>query len=464
MVSLTQEATTASSPTTPSKPRPPNSPPAKSTDQAKAQALYDYVCATNIRYIGVAFGIGRYQPHTAAEILANQYGDCKDKHTLLAAMLAAEGIQSDAVLIGAGVRFNEPVPSPAAFNHLITHLTLDGKPVWLDTTAEVAPFPACSSSSPARQAIARHSQHRTRHHRPHPARALAADSIVLDSSGSLDDTGVSTTRLVLTFSGDSAIVARAAFRQMQPAQYDQYVQVFSKAIGFSGTASNPDVSRATEHHPALPSSATTTSAEKAGDWEHLKTIPQLMYPSASPASPTSIPPCMPFSSARPPLPKIPPPAWKAARRLGQSLTCPRTSTPSAPMAPTTSPSRFDAGTMYVERRLVILAKKVPVSDWKTYKEWVDKVNPGMNPLHPAHPRQQVREHRPHRVHPNLSAPSDAGLSAKQVEEALNSHDPIFKNTVAYSLAIPQKPDGRRPDPSPNRQSSFRRRPPPSSSP
>ncbi len=40
-----------------------------------------------IRYIGVSFGIGRYQPHRLGSP-ANQ-GDCKDKHTLSAATLAA---------------------------------------------------------------------------------------------------------------------------------------------------------------------------------------------------------------------------------------------------------------------------------------------------------------------------------------------------------------------------------------
>jgi hypothetical protein len=124
----------------------------KSTDEDKARALYAYV-ATNIRYIGVAFGIGRYQPHAAAEILSNQYGDCKDKHTLLAAMLAAAGIRSDAVLIGAGVRFNQAVPSPASFNHLITRVTLGGKPVFLDTTAEVAPWSMLVLATRDRQAL-----------------------------------------------------------------------------------------------------------------------------------------------------------------------------------------------------------------------------------------------------------------------------------------------------------------------
>ena len=47
----------------------------------------------------MSFGIGRLQPHTAAEVFRNQYGDCKDKHTLLQAMLAAEKIEAEPVLI-----------------------------------------------------------------------------------------------------------------------------------------------------------------------------------------------------------------------------------------------------------------------------------------------------------------------------------------------------------------------------
>ena len=50
----------------------------KTTDEAKIRALYDYT-ATQIHYIGVALGQGRYQPHLASEVLTNQYGDCKTK-------------------------------------------------------------------------------------------------------------------------------------------------------------------------------------------------------------------------------------------------------------------------------------------------------------------------------------------------------------------------------------------------
>jgi transglutaminase-like putative cysteine protease len=52
-------------------------------DAAKLQALYGFV-STQYRYIGIAFGIGRYQPHAADDVLTNTYGDCKDKHRLLA--------------------------------------------------------------------------------------------------------------------------------------------------------------------------------------------------------------------------------------------------------------------------------------------------------------------------------------------------------------------------------------------
>ena len=61
------------------------------TPSEKAHRLYDFV-AQNIRYVSLSFGVGRLQPHQASEVLQNGYGDCKDKHTLLQALLHAQGI------------------------------------------------------------------------------------------------------------------------------------------------------------------------------------------------------------------------------------------------------------------------------------------------------------------------------------------------------------------------------------
>ena len=38
------------------------------TDLEKTEALYDYV-AKNFRYVSLSLGLGRYQPHAAADVL-----------------------------------------------------------------------------------------------------------------------------------------------------------------------------------------------------------------------------------------------------------------------------------------------------------------------------------------------------------------------------------------------------------
>jgi len=108
------------------------------SDLEKVRAIYNYV-ARNIRYVSLSFGVGRFQPHFAAEVLAHQYGDCKDKATLLEAMLEAVGIKASPALLQASGRMEE-IPTPFEFDHAITYLVLDGKEMWLDSTLGVAPF------------------------------------------------------------------------------------------------------------------------------------------------------------------------------------------------------------------------------------------------------------------------------------------------------------------------------------
>src|ERR1700733_4374311 len=123
-------------------------------DLQKTEALYDFV-AKNFRYVSLSLGVGRYQPHAASEVLHDQYGDCKDKHTLLASLLEAEGLHASSVLINSSRKLDPDVPSPSQFDHVITMLPLEVKgtkekgmekgtkekeEVWMDTTAEVGPF------------------------------------------------------------------------------------------------------------------------------------------------------------------------------------------------------------------------------------------------------------------------------------------------------------------------------------
>jgi len=125
----------------------------KSDDTEKVKALYDYV-SRNIRYVSLSFGLGRYQPHAASEVLANGYGDCKDKNTLLAALLQSQGIESSSVLIGAQHKLDPDVPSPSQFDHVITRVPVAGKEIWLDSTSGVMPFSMLMPQLRDKQALA----------------------------------------------------------------------------------------------------------------------------------------------------------------------------------------------------------------------------------------------------------------------------------------------------------------------
>jgi hypothetical protein len=75
----------------------------------------------NLQYISIQIGVGRYRPHSATEVFAKSYGDCKDKANLMRAMLKAIKIEAYPVLIFSGdpTYVREDWASPRQFNHCI---------------------------------------------------------------------------------------------------------------------------------------------------------------------------------------------------------------------------------------------------------------------------------------------------------------------------------------------------------
>ncbi|ACO32067.1 MULTISPECIES: DUF3857 and transglutaminase domain-containing protein [Acidobacterium] len=73
----------------------------------------------NIRYVGVEIGIGGLKPHPADAVLEDRYGDCKDKVTLMIAMLDAVGIHSTYVLVDTHRGFVSPHVPSIDGNHAI---------------------------------------------------------------------------------------------------------------------------------------------------------------------------------------------------------------------------------------------------------------------------------------------------------------------------------------------------------
>jgi len=98
------------------------------TPLEKMKALAGYV-QRQIRYVAIEIGIGGYQPHSAPEVFTNQYGDCKDKVTLLSTMLSEVGIESYYVLIDTKRGAVTPEVPAMNFDHAILAIRLpDGTP------------------------------------------------------------------------------------------------------------------------------------------------------------------------------------------------------------------------------------------------------------------------------------------------------------------------------------------------
>ncbi|HVH67748.1 MAG TPA: DUF3857 domain-containing protein [Gemmatimonadales bacterium] len=202
-------------------------------------ALYDYV-TNQFRYVSLSFGLGRYQPHAAAEVLSNQYGDCKDKHTLLAALLRAIGVQSAPVLISSERELDPEMPSPLQFDHLITYVRARADTLWLDATPAGAPFGFLWSALRGKGALlmpldGAPSLVRT------PATTPVAPFQHVVVQGALDDLGKLSATVRYTLRGDAEVAMRELFRQIPSERLPSFVQTFAQQEGLNGTASSPSV-------------------------------------------------------------------------------------------------------------------------------------------------------------------------------------------------------------------------------
>jgi predicted transglutaminase-like cysteine proteinase len=96
----------------------------KATPLQKMQAIGQFV-QHDIRYVSIDLGIGGMQPHSAPDVFAHRYGDCKDKATLVRSMLREIGVDSYHVVINAERgSVTGDMPAHNGFNHVITAIKL----------------------------------------------------------------------------------------------------------------------------------------------------------------------------------------------------------------------------------------------------------------------------------------------------------------------------------------------------
>ncbi len=89
-----------------------------------------------VRYFGIEIGASSHQPSPPDLVLEQRFGDCKDKVTLLAALLRQLGVPVQPVLVSTRLRgdIKDLLPGPLAFDHVIARVELDGSALYLDPT------------------------------------------------------------------------------------------------------------------------------------------------------------------------------------------------------------------------------------------------------------------------------------------------------------------------------------------
>jgi tetratricopeptide (TPR) repeat protein/transglutaminase-like putative cysteine protease len=190
------------------------------TPEERLAALYAFV-STQIRYISLAFGAGRLEPRAASQVLATQYGDCKDKHVLLASLARAIDLQIEPVLISSVATLDEMIPTPSQFDHVISVRTAADTAAWhwMDSTSGALPPGVLLEPLRDKRALlvptgatARAAAIVTT-----PANSGEANRMTVDITGSMTPE-LLTARVVRRITGDAEYVLRMGIRSSPPPQ------------------------------------------------------------------------------------------------------------------------------------------------------------------------------------------------------------------------------------------------------
>jgi tetratricopeptide (TPR) repeat protein len=204
----------------------------RNSDKDKIEALYEYV-SKNFRYVSLSLGQGRYQPHAAADVYANQYGDCKDKHTLLSSMLIAAGLRAYPALMNSSRKIDADVPSPGQFDHVITAIPLAGETLWMDTTSEVAPFRLIAPQLRDKKALLVPADAPARLETT-PAEPPFLSTEVLQMEGQVNELGKLSGHTHLVVRGDAELLFRLMFRRTPKNDWKNLRYYLSLVSGIRG--------------------------------------------------------------------------------------------------------------------------------------------------------------------------------------------------------------------------------------
>ena len=186
------------------------------TEEAKIRAIYHFVAA-NIRYVGIELGQSAYQPSSAAEVFQMQYGDCKDKTTLLISMLDLIGIKAYPVLMSVAPyeRVDTTLPALSQFNHMVAAIPIGANAyIWLDPTSATCSYADLPYNAQGRTGFLISDTHGEFVEIPvfpsESNRLVSTTDMTLNNQGTVEGT------LHIQTSGQYDLNTRWAYQQIQP--------------------------------------------------------------------------------------------------------------------------------------------------------------------------------------------------------------------------------------------------------
>ncbi len=186
------------------------------TEAAKGRAIYHFV-TTKIRYVGIELGQSAYQPSHATEVFRTQYGDCKDKITLLISMLDLIGIKAYPVLMSVAPheRVDTTLPLLSQFNHVIAAIpTTPNAYIWLDPTAATCSYGDLPYNTQGRTGFLIADTHgefvQTPVYPSETNRFVSTTELTLENDGSVEGT------LYIQTDGQYDLNTRWAYQQIHP--------------------------------------------------------------------------------------------------------------------------------------------------------------------------------------------------------------------------------------------------------
>ena len=107
------------------------------TELEKIHAIHQFVLR-NTHYVAMEFGVYSYKPYPVSQVYARRFGDCKDKASLMVALMRAAGIDAEFALVRTKKLgdVSESATTLAIFNHAVVYVPKYD--LWLDGTADYA--------------------------------------------------------------------------------------------------------------------------------------------------------------------------------------------------------------------------------------------------------------------------------------------------------------------------------------